>query len=78
MARAEEVKKAVSSRASRGEIRDKFHIVENATNYSYERIFGKYLTEEVKEILVEEPYVKEFYQVISRKLFTIRFIEDSS
>lgn len=63
MARAEELKKNVVDRTSIGEIRDKIHIIENATNYGYDRIFGKYLTNEVREILVEEPYVKEFYQV---------------
>ena len=64
MSRAEDIKKSVVNMCSKGEIKDRFHIVENATNYSYERIFGKYMTDEVKEILVEEPYVKEFYQVI--------------
>uniref|UniRef100_U5EU64 MIT domain-containing protein n=1 Tax=Corethrella appendiculata TaxID=1370023 RepID=U5EU64_9DIPT len=63
MKRAEEVKEQISSWSSRGEICDKIHILDNSTGYCYERIFGKYLNLDVKEILVYEPYLREHYQV---------------
>lgn len=63
MERAEKVKATIQTWSSRGEIRDKINIIEGATNYSYERIFGKYLNNDVKDILVDEPWIKDFYQV---------------
>jgi hypothetical protein len=63
LGRAEQLKDDVLKWSSRGEIKDKICILEGAKNYGYERIFGKYLNEDVKEILIEEPYVKEHYQV---------------
>lgn len=69
MAQAEKLKASILSWGSRGEIRDKIHITEGATNFGYDRIFGKYLTEDVEEILVEEPYVKDFYQVCNLLIF---------
>ena len=69
MEQAEKLKKSIQSWGSKGEIRDKIHITENATNYGYDRIFGKYLTEDVEEILVEEPYMKDHYQLCNLVMF---------
>ncbi|XP_053686528.1 MIT domain-containing protein 1-like [Sabethes cyaneus] len=69
MNRAEEVKDLVTRWRSKGEIRDKIHVVEGATGYSYGRIFGKYLTDEVKEIMIEEPYVREHHQLCNVVMF---------
>lgn len=69
MDQAEKLKKSIQSWGSKGEIRDKIHITDGATGYSYDRIFGKYLTDEVEEILVEEPYVKDYYQVCNLLIF---------
>lgn len=69
MTQAEKLKASIQNWGSRGEIRDKIHITEGATNYGYDRIFGKYLTDDVEEILVEEPYVKDFYQVCNFLIF---------
>lgn len=66
---AEKLKKSVQSWGSRGEIRDKIHITEGATNFGYERIFGKYLNDEVDEILLEEPYLKDYYQLCNLVMF---------
>ncbi|XP_052896910.1 MIT domain-containing protein 1 isoform X2 [Anopheles moucheti] len=63
MNRAEQVKELVTRWKSKGVISDKIHIVEGSTGYSYSRIFGKYLTDEVHEVLIEEPYVRDHYQV---------------
>lgn len=63
MERAEKVKAAIQTWSSRGEIKDKINIIDGASNYSYDRIFGKYLNDDVKDILVDEPWIKDFYQV---------------
>ncbi|XP_055609840.1 MIT domain-containing protein 1-like [Uranotaenia lowii] len=63
MNRAEQVKALITRWRSRGEIRDKIHVVDGATGYSYARVFGKYMTDEVKELMVEEPYVRDHYQI---------------
>lgn len=68
MCRAEQIKSLVTDQMSRGQIVDKLHIIANGTGYSYESIFGKYLDEHVKEICLEEPYIRDYYQV-RRKLF---------
>lgn len=69
MEQAEKMKRSIQSWGSKGEIRDKIHISENATNHGYDRIFGKYLTEDVEEILIEEPYLKDFYQLCNLVMF---------
>lgn len=69
MEQAEKLKKSIQSWGSKGEIRDKIHISENASNFGYERIFGKYLTDEVEEILIDEPYLKDYYQLCNLLMF---------
>lgn len=63
MTRAETIKLEINEQRSRGEIVDKIHIIANGTGYSYESIFGKYLDDKVKEICLEEPYLRDYYQV---------------
>ena len=65
MTRAEEIKKKISEQCVRGEIVDKIHIIANGTGFGYETIFGKYLNDSVKEVSLEEPYLREYYQVTS-------------
>ena len=69
MEQAEKLKKSIQSWGSRGEIRDKIPIAEGSTNHGYESIFGKYLTDDVEEILIEEPYLKDFYQLCNLLIF---------
>lgn len=63
MTRAEQIKEKINEQRIRGEIVDKIHIIANGTGYGYETIFGKYLNDTVKEISLEEPYLREYYQV---------------
>lgn len=65
MTRAETLKDHIKEQQSKGEIIDKIHIIANGTNFSYEAIFGKYLTDDVREVSLEEPYLREYYQVFS-------------
>lgn len=61
---AEKIKQSIQEKQSRGEIVDKIHILANGKGYSYETLFGKYLDDNVKEITLEEPYIREYYQVL--------------
>lgn len=63
MTRAEQIKANIKEQQSRGQIVDKIHIIANATGFGYESVFGKYLDDNVKEISLEEPYLREYYQV---------------
>lgn len=73
MSRAEQIKTLVRDQRSGGQIIDKIHILANGTGYSYETLFGKYLDDNVKEICLDEPYIRDYYQVRYRlivKIFT--------
>lgn len=61
--RARKLKEQILKWSIRGEIKDKIHIVENSKGHSYKSVFGKYLNDAVKEILLEEPYLREYFQV---------------
>lgn len=63
MTRAEQIKVKINEQRIRGEIVDKIHIIANGTGYDYATIFGKYLNDSVKEVSLEEPYLREYYQV---------------
>lgn len=63
MTRAEQIKELYKSKISKGQIVDKRHIIENSTGNSYDSVFGKYLKDDVTEISLDEPYIREHYQV---------------
>lgn len=63
MDRAEQVKKLVQKWNTKGEICDKIHVIDGACGFSYRRVFEKYMNDDVKEILIDEPYLKEHFQV---------------
>lgn len=67
MGRAEQLKSMLSDVKSRGHVVDKICIMEGDSGYGYDRIFAKYLDSNVTEITLEEPYIREHYQV--KKLF---------
>ncbi|XP_053676029.1 MIT domain-containing protein 1 [Anopheles nili] len=71
MNRAEQVKELLDRIKNKGVIKDKFHIVDDSTGYDYHRIFNKYLNDSVREILIEEPYVRDHYQICN----LVRFCE---
>ncbi|XP_037040870.1 MIT domain-containing protein 1-like [Bradysia coprophila] len=65
MTRAEQIKELYKSQISKGQIVDKRHIIENSTGNSYESVFGKYLKDDVTEISLDEPYIREHYQLVN-------------
>lgn len=64
MKRAEQLKTHIQQQSTKGELVDKIFIMEGATEYGYDKVFGKYLNDNVREICLEEPYIKEHFQVI--------------
>ncbi|XP_075161914.1 MIT domain-containing protein 1 isoform X1 [Haematobia irritans] len=60
--RAEQIKIRVQKLAETGEIEANIPIDDNSTGHSYKSLFGKYLNDKVKEILIDEPYLNERYQ----------------
>lgn len=67
MTRAEQIKALLPPVTDRGYVVDKIHIIEGDRGYSYESVFGKYLNDEVSQISVEEPYIRDHYQVNANK-----------
>uniref|UniRef100_A0A0K8UG29 MIT domain-containing protein 1 n=1 Tax=Bactrocera latifrons TaxID=174628 RepID=A0A0K8UG29_BACLA len=61
--RAEQIKDRVQKHVIRGELVSNKAIDDNSTGNSYHSLFGQYLNADVKEVLLEEPYLYEKYQV---------------
>lgn len=60
--RAEQIKDRVQKHVIRGELVINKPIDDNSTGNSYQSLFGQYLNADVKEVLLEEPYLYEKYQ----------------
>uniref|UniRef100_A0A1A9VHM4 MIT domain-containing protein n=1 Tax=Glossina austeni TaxID=7395 RepID=A0A1A9VHM4_GLOAU len=60
--RAEQIKERISRFGHSGSLLHSVSIEDGATGYSYHTLIGKYLSNEVKEVLIEEPYLVERYQ----------------
>ncbi|KAL9911594.1 MIT domain-containing protein 1 [Glossina fuscipes fuscipes] len=60
--RAEQIKERISRFGHSGSLLHNISIEDGATGYSYYTLFGKYLSNEVQEVLIEEPYLIERYQ----------------
>ncbi|XP_059613543.1 MIT domain-containing protein 1 [Phlebotomus argentipes] len=67
--RAKILKEKYVRMSSKGEIKDKIHIVEDSMGHSYQSLFGKYLNDVVEEITVEEPYLREHFQLTNLVMF---------
>lgn len=61
--RAEKLKTLVSEQKEAGTFHEKIHIKDGAMGYSYRRVFGKYLEGNVKEVVVEDPYIRSVHQI---------------
>lgn len=61
--RAEQIKDRIQKHVIRGELVVNKPIDDNSTGNSYQSLFGQYLNMDVKEVLLEEPYLCEKYHV---------------
>ncbi|NXD20202.1 MITD1 protein, partial [Spelaeornis formosus] len=61
---------------SDGKYHKQIRIEENATGFSYEKLFQEYLTEIVSEVWVEDPYIRQVHQASRYLLYNfLRFCE---
>jgi hypothetical protein len=63
MGRAEKVKQLIEEQKAAGKYHEQIVIENNSTGHSYEKLFGRFLDEEVTSVEVEDPYVRSFHQV---------------
>lgn len=61
--RAEELQTKLDTIYSKGEVIDRIPIANGSTGNSYKSLFGKYMDNNVKEILIEDTYIREHFQV---------------
>lgn len=64
MNRAETIKKMVLQQKEAGQFHEQVHIENNSTGHSYKTLFGRFLDEDVQFVLVEDPYIRSFHQVL--------------
>ncbi|XP_067150671.1 MIT domain-containing protein 1 isoform X6 [Apteryx mantelli] len=62
MTRAEDIKKHIEKEKQDGKYHKQIKIDENATGFSYEKLFQEYLNEIVTEVWVEDPYIRHVHQ----------------
>ncbi|XP_006638988.1 MIT domain-containing protein 1 isoform X1 [Lepisosteus oculatus] len=63
MERAEQIKNHLKQEKEEGKYHEQIKIMENATGYSYEKLFKPYINETLTEIWVEDPYIRYFHQL---------------
>lgn len=61
--RSEQIKDRIQATIAKGRIAANITIAEDSTGHSYEALFGKYLDENIREILIEESYLQDRYHV---------------
>uniref|UniRef100_A0A1B6EP20 MIT domain-containing protein n=1 Tax=Cuerna arida TaxID=1464854 RepID=A0A1B6EP20_9HEMI len=60
--RAEHLKRQIEDEKSRGVYHEQIVIEHNSTGHSYLSVFGRFLDSEVKEVVIEDPYIRYFHQ----------------
>ncbi|NXP89887.1 MITD1 protein, partial [Passerina amoena] len=74
LTRAEEIKELIKKQDSK--YHKQIRIEENATGFGYEKLFHEYLTENVSEVWVEDPYIRQVHQASRYLLYNfLRFCE---
>ena len=51
---------------SAGKYNEQIQIDDNATGYSYEKVFGRFIDESLTEVEVQDPYIRSVHQVGAR------------
>ncbi|XP_078401803.1 MIT domain-containing protein 1 isoform X5 [Cetorhinus maximus] len=63
MDRAEQIKKHLDKLKKEGKYHEQIKIPEDATGFSYEKLFKPYLDQFVTEVWVEDPYIRHVHQL---------------
>ena len=74
ISRAEEIQETIKTIKENSKVWKTIKIVEDSTGHSYDTIFGSYLQETVKEIEIEDAYIRIYHQVINYTLFYLYHI----
>lgn len=61
--RAELLQSKIKTIYSKGDVIDRTLIANGSTGNSYKSLFGKYMDNTIKEILIEDTYIREHFQV---------------
>lgn len=61
--RAELLQSKLKTIYSKGEVIDRILVANGSTGNSYKSLFGKYMDNGIKEILIEDTYIREHFQV---------------
>lgn len=67
--RAEALKQLQAADLAKRKVVKQIHIGENSSGNSYGHLFGKYLDDGVREIIIEEPYLGRVHQLYNLVMF---------
>ncbi|XP_072332677.1 MIT domain-containing protein 1 isoform X1 [Scyliorhinus torazame] len=76
MDRAEEIKKHLDKLKEDGKYHEQIKIPEDATGFSYEKLFKPYLDQFVTEVWVEDPYIRHVHQLYNFLRFCEMLLKD--
>ncbi|KAG8312015.1 MIT domain-containing protein 1 [Homalodisca vitripennis] len=74
MGRAELLKRQIEDEKSRGVYHEQILIEHNSTGHSYLSVFGRFLDSEVKEVVIEDPYIRYFHQRAESTSWLLSFL----
>ena len=63
LGRTEKVQQIIDKEKENGKYHEQIRIEANSTGHSYESIFGRFLDNEVRQISVEDPYIRAHHQI---------------
>ena len=63
LGRTEKVQQIIDKEKENGKYHEQIKIEANSTGHSYDSIFGRFLDNEVREISVEDPYIRAHHQI---------------
>lgn len=63
MDRAEQIKEHINKSKEEGKYHEQIKIGDSDTGFSYEVLFKPYITESLKEVWVEDPYIRHIHQL---------------
>lgn len=63
MSRAEQIKQLVETEKDKDSYHEQIIIENDSSGHSYATVFGRFLDSTVKEIEIDDPYIRVFHQV---------------
>uniref|UniRef100_A0A8C4X0D9 MIT, microtubule interacting and transport, domain containing 1 n=1 Tax=Eptatretus burgeri TaxID=7764 RepID=A0A8C4X0D9_EPTBU len=69
MDRAEQIKQQVCKEKEAGKYHEQIKIPDNGIGYSYSKLFQPYLDNTLKEVWVNDPYIRQIHQITNLQRF---------